>query len=160
MRIKTGLGEDSHRFDLEDKTKKLILGGVIFEDELPLLGNSDADVVYHALCNAISGVTSDNVLGEISDILCFKQGISDSSAYVREALAYLEDWEICHASFSIECLRPRITPKIPDMRKSISRLLRLNPRDIGITATTGEGLTAFGRGEGIHVSCIVTAVLM
>ncbi len=158
MRIKTGLGQDSHRFDFEDKTKKLILGGVVFEGDAPLQGNSDADVVLHALCNAISGITGVNILGTISDTLCSKYNITDSRFYVQEALNYLKDWRLCHVSCSIECKTPKMMPKIPDMKTSISELLGLETQDVGITATTGEGLTAFGRGEGIQVLCIVTAV--
>ncbi len=158
MRIKTGLGQDSHRFDFENKQKKLLLGGVEFDGEPPLQGNSDADVVLHALCNAISGVTGVNILGAVTDALCLKQGIRDSRVYVQEALKYLRDWRICHVSCSIECKTPKITPKIPELKASIGELLELETQDIGITATTGEGLTAFGRGEGIQVLCIVTAV--
>lgn len=158
MRIKTGLGQDSHRFDFENKTKKLVLGGIVFDGEPPLLGNSDADVVLHALCNAISGVTGVNILGAVSDALCLKHGITDSTVYVQEALNYLKDWRITHVSFSIECKIPKITPKIHDMKTRISELLGLEKQDIGITATTGEGLTAFGRGEGIQAFCILTAI--
>ncbi len=158
MRVKTGLGQDSHRFDFDNQTKKLILGGIVFDDAPPLLGNSDADVVLHALCNAISGVTGVNILGTVADALCQKQGIGDSRIYLQEALKYLTDWQICHVSCSIECKTPKITPKIAAMKASLSELLGLQTEDVGITATTGEGLTAFGRGEGIQVLCIVTAV--
>jgi 2-C-methyl-D-erythritol 2,4-cyclodiphosphate synthase len=158
MFIKTGLGQDSHRFDFDNKTKKLILGGVVFEGEQPLQGNSDADVVLHALCNAISGVTGVNILGEVSDVLCQEHGIIDSRVYVQEALNYLNNWHLCHLSCSIECKMPKITPKIAEMKASLSELLGLKKEDIGITATSGEGLTAFGRGEGIQVLCIVTIV--
>ncbi|MCK5525126.1 MAG: 2-C-methyl-D-erythritol 2,4-cyclodiphosphate synthase [Thiomargarita sp.] len=158
MFVKTGLGQDSHRFDFDNKTKKLILGGVVFEGEPPLQGNSDADVVLHALCNAISGVTGVNILGEVSDALCQEDGIIDSRVYVQEALNYLNNWHLCHLSCSIECKMPKITPKIAEMKASLSELLGLKKEDIGITATSGEGLTAFGRGEGIQVLCIVTVI--
>ncbi len=154
MRI--GLGQDSHRFQT-DITKPLILGGVEFGDKLSLQGNSDADVILHALCNGISGVTGVNILGKISDDLCV-EGITDSSIYVKEALKYLQDWQICHVSFSIECKVPKITPKIMKMKENISKLLGLQVQDVGITATSGEELTAFGCGQGIQVFCIVTVV--
>ncbi len=158
MRIKTGLGQDSHRFDFEDKTKNLILGGIIFDNEPPLQGNSDADVVLHALCNAISGITGVNVLGSISDTLCKEYGITNSRFYVQEALSYIKNWRITHVSCSIECKIPKITPKIPQMKITFTELLGLESQDVGITATSGEGLTAFGRGEGIQVLCIITAM--
>ncbi|HHB92379.1 MAG TPA: 2-C-methyl-D-erythritol 2,4-cyclodiphosphate synthase [Thioploca sp.] len=156
MQVKTGLGQDSHRFQT-DIIKPLILGGVKFEDELSLQGNSDADVVLHALCNSISGVTGINILGKISDHLC-AEGITDSSIYVKEALKYLQNWQICHVSFSLECKIPKITPKIIEMKQNISKLLGLQTQDIGITATSGEELTTFGRGQGIQVFCIVTVM--
>ncbi len=158
MRVKTGLGQDSHRFESDNTDKKLMLGGVIFDNAPALQGNSDADVILHAVTNAISGITGVNILGKISDDLCLKQGITDSSVYLVEALKYLGDWQLCHLSMSIECLRPKITPHIPALKANLSQLLNLTESDIGITATTGEGLTEFGRGEGIQVLCIVTAV--
>lgn len=158
MRIKTGIGQDSHRFDLEDKNKALILGGILFPQESPLQGNSDADVVLHAITNAISGITGVNILGKIADDLC-QQGIQDSAIYLAEALKYLDKWKVCHLSCSIEAKKPKITPKIPEMRTRLAQLLDLTIDDIGITATTGEGLTTFGRGEGIQVICVITAVM-
>lgn len=150
-----GIGQDSHRFDFEDKEKKLILGGVVFDDAPPLAGNSDADVILHSITNAISGVTCVNILGPIADDLCLNKGIKDSKVYLKEALKYLDGKRIVHLSISIECLKPKITPKIPQLRKSISELLNIPENSIGITATTGEGLTQFGQGKGIQVfSCI------
>ena len=150
-----GIGQDSHRFDFEDSEKKLILGGVIFEGAPPLEGNSDADVILHSITNAISGVTCVNILGPVSDDLCLNKGIKDSKVYLMEALKYLDGKRIAHLSISIECLKPKITPKIPELRKSISELLSIPENSIGITATTGEGLTQFGQGKGIQVfSCI------
>ncbi|NLM09947.1 MAG: 2-C-methyl-D-erythritol 2,4-cyclodiphosphate synthase [Clostridiaceae bacterium] len=153
--FKVAIGQDSHRFDFDNPDKKLVLGGVVFEGP-PLSGNSDADVVLHALANAISGITGVNILGEIADKMCLKEGITDSSAYVKEALKYFSG-DIYHVSFSIECLKPKITPKIPAMKKSIANLLNINEGNIGITATTGEGLTDFGKGLGIQCFCILTA---
>jgi 2-C-methyl-D-erythritol 2,4-cyclodiphosphate synthase len=157
MIMRVAIGQDSHRFDFNDKEKELILGGVIFEGEPPLQGNSDADVILHSVTNAISGITCVNILGKISDDLCLRDGITDSRVYLKESLKYLKDHEIVHLSISIECQRPKITPKIPQIRSSLAELLNLPKDSIGITATTGEGLTEFGQGLGIQVfSCITT----
>lgn len=155
--MKVGIGQDSHKFDFDDKDKQLILGGVIFEGEPPLEGNSDADVILHSITNAISGITCVNILGKISDKMCLEQGITDSSKYLIEALKYLNESKIVHVSVSIECLVPMITPKIPEIRESLSLLLKIPSSSIGITATTGEGLTQFGQGKGIQVFSCVTA---
>ena len=190
MRIKTAIGQDSHRFAAPphycennagaDKfqtrdsgkfqthvagksqtsvaaSKPLLLGGVEFQSELPLLGNSDADVVLHALCNAISGVTGINILGAISDRMCLEEGITDSAAYVKEAAKYLGDYQIAHVSFSIECAKPAISPRIADMRENIASIIGIGTDCVCITATSGEGLTDFGRGLGIQVFCMLTA---
>lgn len=153
--MKVGIGQDSHRFDFEDSSKKLVLAGVVFEEHAPLLGNSDADVILHSVTNAVSGVTCVNILGKISDDMCLKRGITDSREYLKEALKYLHGKRIVHLSISIECLTPKITPKIPQIRESLALLLSIPQDCIGITATTGEGLTQFGQGLGIQVfSCI------
>lgn len=156
--MKVGIGQDSHRFDFDDKNKKLILGGVTFEDCPPLEGNSDADVILHSITNAVSGVTCVNILGKISDEMCFAQGISDSREYLKEALKYLDSSKIIYVSISIECLVPKITPKIPEIRESIAAILDIPANSVGITATTGEGLTQFGQGKGIQVFSCVTVL--
>ena len=153
MSIKVGIGQDSHRFGGD---KPLILGGVAIPGEVGLEGNSDADVVLHALCNAISGVSGEVVLGPVTDRMC-REGTTDSAAYVQEALKTLKDYKVAHVSVSLECLQPRITPHIDAMRRRIAELLDIETRDVGITATSGEGLTAFGRGEGIQAFVALTA---
>lgn len=151
--MKVAIGQDSHRFDFENKNKELKLGGIVFENATPLLGNSDADVVLHSITNAISGITCKNILGKVADDMC-KSGITDSEEYLKEALKYLNE-KIIHLSISIECKTPKISPKIEEMRKNISRILSIPETSIGITATTGEELTEFGKGNGISVfSCI------
>jgi len=157
MEFKTAIGQDSHRFDYGEQIKKLILGGIVIEKHHPLSGNSDADVVLHALTNAISGITCVNILGEIADRMCFDEDIRHSGAYVLEAMKHLGSHRVTHVSFAIECSNPKITPYIPAMRKNIAGLLEISEDSIGITATTGEGMTPFGKGEGINVICILTA---
>lgn len=154
--MKVAIGQDSHKFDFENKqNKKLILAGVIFEKEPPLLANSDGDVVLHAITNAISGITTKNILGKITEKL-IKEGVMDSKVYLKESMKYLDE-KILHLSISIECKIPQITPKIDEMRTEISKLLNLEETAIGITATSGEELTEFGKGNGISVfACITT----
>lgn len=153
--MKVGIGQDSHRFKETSEEKKLVLGGVEFEDQLSMDANSDGDVVLHAITNAISGVTCQNILGKISDEMCLKQGILDSEAYVKEALKYLNG-RIVHLSISIECKVPKISPKIEEMRKKIARILQIGENSVGITATSGEGLTECGKGKGISVFACIT----
>jgi len=154
MNIKTGIGQDSHTFDTVN-SKPLILGGVEFDHPQGLSGNSDADVILHSVTNAISSITGKNILGAKADVLC-QQGITDSAEYLKLALNDLNDWRIEHIAISIECLVPKISPQIETLKSSLAKLVNTQIDNIGITATTGEGLTAFGRGEGIQVLSIVT----
>ncbi len=153
--VKVGIGQDSHRFDSENRDKKLVLGGVTFEGEPALEGNSDADVVLHSITNAISSITGTNVLGEITDEMCAR-GVTDSKEYLQVALGQLGDHKIIHVATSLEARRPRMAERIKEMKESIAQIIGVSPVDVGITATSGEGLTAFGRGEGIQAISIVT----
>jgi 2-C-methyl-D-erythritol 2,4-cyclodiphosphate synthase len=133
------------------------LGGLVFEDAPALDGNSDADVILHALTDAISGVTGKTVIGAVADQMC-RDGITDSKEYLKVALADLGDWQISHVSIALECLRPKIDPKVPLLRESIAGLLGVTSDDVCLTATTGEGLTDCGRGLGIHASVVLTVL--
>lgn len=151
------IGQDSHRFDLQNK-KDLFLGGILIPYEHGLLANSDGDVLLHALTNAVSGLSGKNILGAVADKLCLEDNIKDSSVYLLESLKHLNGIQIIHVSFSIECLKPKLADYIDRIKASVAALLDLPSDNIGVTATTGEGLTAFGRGEGIAVLCIVTGI--
>ena len=153
--MKVAIGQDSHRIDHNNSNKKLILAGIEFEEKFSLVANSDGDVVLHAITNAISGITCKNILGKIADDMCKNKGIKDSEEYLKEALKYLHE-KIVHVSISIECKIPKISPKIEEMRKNIARILEVEENCIGITATTGEELTEFGKGNGISVFACIT----
>lgn len=153
------IGQDSHRLT-QGTQKPLILGGVKIEDATYYCeANSDGDVLFHALTNAVSGITCRNILGKIADEMC-KNGITDSSEYLSLALQDLQEkgMKLVHVSFTVECKRPHLSGYIDSIRQSVARRIEgFSPENVGITATSGEGLTAFGRGEGISVFCIVTA---
>lgn len=153
--IRTAIGQDSHRFEVRPSGKPLILAGVEFSGEDALEANSDGDVVLHAVTRAISGITTIDVLGpKTKEFLA--RGITDSRVYLREGLKDLQG-TVVHLSVSVECSRPGITPRIPEMRRSLAFLLGTEEKDIGITATSGEGLTEAGKGKGIAVIAVLTA---
>jgi 2-C-methyl-D-erythritol 2,4-cyclodiphosphate synthase len=157
--IRVGLGHDSHIFEPEGSAKPLILGGIVFAGQPGLLANSDGDVVLHALFNALSQAVGGRSLGVYADPMC-QQGITDSRQYLPAALdmARQAGYTINNVGISIEARRPRIEPKAIEMKNAIAGLLGVRPEQVGITATSGEGLTAFGRGEGIQVFVIVSLV--
>lgn len=155
--MKASIGQDSHRFDLQEKEKKCILGGIVFEEVPALAANSDGDVVFHAITNAISGITCRNILGKAADEMC-RAGITDSREYLKVAMQDLQaqGHHITHVSVSIECQKPKISPRVEEMRASVGKVLGISPYQVGITATTGEQLTDCGSGLGISVLCILT----
>jgi 2-C-methyl-D-erythritol 2,4-cyclodiphosphate synthase len=158
VKVKTGIGLDSHRFVEGESDRPFVLGGLVFDDAPALSGNSDADVILHAVADAISGVTGRTVIGAIADKMC-KEGITDSKEYLKVALSDLGEWQISHLSIALECLRPKIDPKVPVLRASLAGLLGIEVSDVCITATTGEGLSDYGRGLGIHATAVLTVIL-
>jgi 2-C-methyl-D-erythritol 2,4-cyclodiphosphate synthase len=156
--IRTGIGQDSHRFLPADTSKPCILGGLIFDDAPGFQANSDGDVILHALCNAITSLTHFLVLGGIADDLCLKSGITDSSVYLERALQSLGAQRITHVAITIEAARPKFKKRRAELCANIARLMRLEPHQVGLTATSGEGLTNVGCGDGLAVFCIITTM--
>ena len=156
--FRTGIGQNSRRFLPEDSSKPCIIGGVIFDDVPGLDADSDGDVVYHAVCNAISSLSGTQILGGIARDLCRKDGITDSQVYLEKALQTLKNQKIVHLAISIEGKRPLFEEKIENMRKKIASVLKIEVREVGITATSGDGLTDFGCGDGIQCFALMTTV--
>jgi len=157
--VRIGFGTDSHRFE-HKKEKPLILGGVKITNQNGLSANSDGDVVLHALFNAISQACGGESLGYYADPL-LKEGIVDSREYLKSALKMAKDldYRINNIGVMIEAKRPYISMKDSKrMKKSIADIAEIDEDRIGITFTSGEGLTEFGRGKGIYVQAIVSLV--
>lgn len=158
MIFKTGLGQDSHRFLPADSSKPCVIAGLIFDGVPGFMANSDGDIVFHAICNAISSLTGVLILGALADELCLRDGITDSEVYLREAMKTLGTLKITHVAVSIEAKRPKFKDRLTEMRQNIARVMELSATQVGITATTGEGLTDFGCGDGVQCFAIVTAM--
>lgn len=149
-----GLGHDSHRFSR--KKKPLILGGVRISTSSGLEGNSDGDVILHALTNAISSALGGGSISTFADALC-EQGIRDSRKYLDVVLKQMQgkEFAIENVAISIEGKRPKLEQHFPKIKKSLAQLLNIQVSQVGVTATSGEGLTGFGRGEGLQAFAIV-----
>lgn len=152
--VLVGIGEDSHRFS---EGGELILGGLTIPDYPKLDGNSDADVIYHAIFNAISSTLGQGSISTVADEMC-QQGIKDSAEYLKVLLQDLRNRKLSinNISISLEGARPKIEPIADQMKTNISELLSVPKERIGVTATSGEKLTSFGKGEGVQCRCIVT----
>lgn len=158
MTVRTGIGQDSHRFLPIDSSKLCIIGGLIFDDAPGFNANSDGDVVFHAICNAITSLTGVLILGDIADDLCLKDGITDSEIYLLEAMKTLGQQRVTHVAITIEGKKPKFKHRLLEMRKNIARVMKLDVSQVGVTATSGEGLTDFGCGDGVQAFAIVTTV--
>ncbi|MBI4994556.1 2-C-methyl-D-erythritol 2,4-cyclodiphosphate synthase [Candidatus Peregrinibacteria bacterium] len=154
-----GVGEDSHRFKIQNpksKFQKLILGRIKIKNLPALEAESDGDVVLHALCNAISSAIGGGSLGTYATKMRVR-GIRDSKKYLEVVLkkAAAKNFSVNQCAISIEAAKPKIDPLALKIKKSLSKLLKIPVEKIGITATSGEKLTPFGRGEAIKCQAVV-----
>lgn len=141
------IGEDSHEFSSEGK---LVLGGVEIPELPALKASSDGDVILHAIGRALAVAVGEN-FSEHADPLMLS-GTRDSRDYLEP---FMSKVTIQNLVLSLECAQPRIDDLAPQLKASLGTILRLEPANIRISAHTGEGLTAFGRGEGIRCIALV-----
>jgi 2-C-methyl-D-erythritol 2,4-cyclodiphosphate synthase len=152
MRI--GHGYDVHRLVPE---RRLILGGVEIPYPLGLLGHSDADVVLHALCDAILGALGAGDIGRhFPDSDPAYRGIS-SLKLLREVMVLVEreGFAIGNLDITVIAQRPKLAPYIPAMVEQIAAACGCNPGQVNVKATTTEELGFEGRGEGISSHAVV-----
>src|SRR3989338_4829495 len=156
LNVRVGFGQDSHRFSA-NKSKKLVLGGYIVPNEIGLEANSDGDVVLHALFNAISSAIGERSISFYADNM-YKKGITDSKEYLKVILNKLNEknYQISNVSISIEASKPKLEKYTKKIQDSLSKILKLEKENIGITYTSGDGLTSFGRGEGMQGFAVVS----
>ncbi len=151
--MRVGQGFDVHRLVAG---RRLVIGGVEIAHERGLLGHSDADVLLHAICDALLGAAA---LGDIGahfpDTDARYAGI-DSRALLRHVRALLAErgWQVVNVDATIIAEAPRMAPHIARMRANIAADLGLEPGAVGVKATTTEGLGFAGRGEGIAAQAV------
>lgn len=154
--FRIGFGHDSHKFS-QSRNRKLVLGGYTVPNEIGLEANSDGDLILHALFNAISSAIGLKSLGNYADSM-LEKGVTDSREYLKVILDKLnqKNMKINNVSISIEARKPRLDNCTDKIIESLSKTLDLEKDRIGITCTSGEGLTAFGRGEGMQCFVVVS----
>ena len=156
--FRVGFGQDSHRFT-DDEKKMLVLGGVEIPGEAGLLGNSDADVVIHALCRALEQALGRESFSIYADKM-HEQVVDSSREYLKMAKSHVREsgYKIGNIGISIEAKKPKIIPIAEDIKKCLAGILDIDHGSVGISATSGEELTSFGRGEGIQAFAIVSLI--
>jgi 2-C-methyl-D-erythritol 2,4-cyclodiphosphate synthase len=153
--IRCGIGYDVHRLA---KGRKLILGGVEIAHTYGLEGHSDADVLSHAIADALLGAAATGDIGQhFPNTDQSIRGMS-SIEILRQVTALLADNKTrpINVDATILAEAPKIAPHIPAMRKLIARAIGVHESRIGIKATTNEGLGAIGRNEGIAAMAVAT----
>jgi len=149
-----GNGFDVHRFE---KDRKLILGGVEIPHEWGLVGHSDADVVLHAITDAILGAVGEKDIGtHFPDTGPEFKDISSTTILGKTGqILKSKDYEIVNIDTVIICQQPKLAPFIDLMKVNISNALGILADQIGVKATTTEHLGFTGREEGIAATAIV-----
>lgn len=152
--IRIGNGYDIHKLVPE---RKLILGGVEIPHELGLLGHSDADVLTHAIMDAMLGALSLGDIGHYFPPTDPKWLGADSLQLLAQVNQLIIDqgWQIGNIDSVIVAERPKLKPHLPQMIETLAKQLNIAPNQIGIKATTNEKLGPVGREEGICAYCIV-----
>ena len=152
--FRVGNGFDVHGFE---KGRKLILGGVEIPHESGLAGHSDADVLLHAVCDAVLGSLGEKDIGtHFPDTdPQFKDISSISLLEETSRILKSKDYEIVNIDSVIICQQPRLAPYIDLMKINISKVLGISEDQVGVKATTTEHLGFTGREEGIAATAIV-----
>ena len=155
--MRVGMGYDVHRL-VEDR--KLILGGVEIPNEKGLLGHSDADVLLHAIMDALLGAAALGDIGKhFPDTDPAYKGIS--SIRLLEHVGKLleeQNYVVGNIDATIIAQRPKMAPHIPQMRANVAKALQIEESQINIKATTEEGLGFTGTGEGISSQAICALI--
>lgn len=154
MRI--GHGYDVHRLV---SGRKLILGGVDINYELGLLGHSDADVLVHAIMDAMLGALALGDIGQHFPDNDEKYSGADSIELLKKVGELVKDkgYTVVNIDSTVLCQRPKLKPYIQDMRAVIAGALNIDADAVSVKATTEEGLGFTGNGEGIaaHAVCLL-----
>jgi 2-C-methyl-D-erythritol 2,4-cyclodiphosphate synthase len=149
---RTGLGIDTHRFA---EGRRLVLGGVEIPHERGLAGHSDADVLAHAITDAILGAVSLGDIGAHFPDTDPAWRDADSIVLLREVVAMVgrEGWRVAHVDATVMLERPKLAP----FREAITaRLAEATGGTVSLKATTGEGMGFVGREEGVAALAVAT----
>jgi len=151
--FRVGIGYDVHPFEAG---RKCILGGVEIPHEKGLAGHSDADVLMHAVCDAVLGALGEGDIGTFfpnTDPLW--RGVP-SRIFLEEAARQvkLRQARILNVDVTVVAQQPRIGPHVAAMRANVANALGITEGQVGIKATTNEGLGFIGRGEGVAAMAV------
>lgn len=154
MKIRTGFGFDVHRLV---EGRELWLGGIKIEHSMGLLGHSDADVLIHAICDALLGAANMRDIGyHFPDTSADTLNI-DSKVLLRKTVELIagKGYVVGNIDATVCAERPKINPHVPAMKECLARVIGTDEDNISIKATTTEKLGFTGREEGISAYAVV-----
>ena len=154
MKIRVGFGFDVHRLVVG---RELWLGGIKLEHELGLLGHSDADVLIHAICDALLGAANMRDIGyHFPDNAGEFKGIDSKILLARTVdLIASKGYRVGNIDATVCAERPKLKARIPEMQEVLAHVMNIDPEDVSIKATTTEKLGFTGREEGISAYATV-----
>ena len=154
MKIRVGFGYDVHALV---PNRALWLGGIRIEHTLGLLGHSDADVLIHAICDALLGAANLRDIGYHFPDTAGEHENIDSKILLRKTMALIREagYELGNIDATVCAERPKLNPHIPRMKSILAEVMNVDPNDISIKATTTEKLGFTGRQEGISAYATV-----
>ena len=152
--VRIGLGHDTHRLGPD---RLLILGGVTVPFDLGLVGHSDADVLLHAITDALLGALALGDIGEWFPNSDPQWAGADSAVFVTEAAKAVRErgWQIANLDCTIFAERPKLSPFKQQIAQRVAELLDLDVSTINVKAKTGENVGPIGRGESISADAAV-----
>lgn len=153
MKIRVGLGFDVHPLE---KGRDFFLGGIKLPAEKGAVGHSDADVLIHAICDALLGAANLGDIGfHFSNTDARWKG-KDSKFFLREVTTMLKakGWKVENVDCTLTLENPKINPHIPEMKKVLAPLMEITEEDVSIKATTNEKLGYVGREEGVNAYAV------
>ena len=152
--MRVGIGEDLHRVD---SARTLVLGGVTIEGAAGLAGHSDADVLLHAITDAVLGAAAKGDLGTHFPSSDERWRDADSRVFLGEALrmAGEDGWALANIDATVRAERPRLASHLAAIRESIARVAGVELTQVNVKAKSGEGLDAIGHGEAIGATAVV-----
>ncbi len=152
--VTTGIGWDTHRLV---EGRPLVLGGVTFTDaERGLAGHSDADVLTHAVIDALLGAAGLGDIGQHFPDTDPAWAGADSIELLRHVTTLLGAREVLHVDTTLLLEAPRLGPRREEMRTTLAGALRVPAARVNVKATTGEGMGPVGRGEGVVALAVAT----
>jgi 2-C-methyl-D-erythritol 2,4-cyclodiphosphate synthase len=157
--FRVGQGYDIHPFAGEGDGRPLVLGGVRFSGERGLAGHSDADVVVHAICDALLGAMALGDMGRhFPDSDPSYRGVSSLDLLKESArLVAAEGWKPVNVDVTLVTESPKIAPRVGEMREVLARTLGLHAGSVSVKGTRPEGIGALGAGAGI--ACLAVALI-